>query len=202
MRSQTLFRELTAAGILLASYPLNWASERAGLWGNGKGPPVILAHGLGGNRANLLGLATYVRMAGFCNLYFFEYPRVQSVANSAEHLAALVDKVDTGSGVHLIGHSLGGTIARRFCAEAAHDTIVLSLITLASPYRYDQRSPYELAIFGAEDPLVPPPLSRRLRLGAVRRTIVLARTGHLGVLYHADSLRTIESELLSRSAAS
>ena len=202
MRSQTLFRELTAAGILLASYPLNWASERAGLCGNGQGAPVILAHGLGGNRANLLGLAAYVRMAGFCNLYFFEYPRVQSVANSAEHLAALVDKVDTGSGVHLIGHSLGGTIARRFSAETAQDTTVLSLITLASPYRYDQRSPHELAIFGAEDPIVPPPLSPRLRLGAVRRTIILARTGHLGVLYHADSLRTIESELLSSSPAS
>ncbi len=94
MRNQTLFRELTAAGILLASYPLNWVGERAGLWGKGQGGPVILVHGLGGNRANLLGLATYVRMAGFCNIYFFEYPRVQSVANSAEHLAALVDKVD------------------------------------------------------------------------------------------------------------
>ena len=162
---------------------------------------MILAHGLGGNRANLLALATYVRMAGFCNLYFFEYPRVQSVANSAEYLAALVDKVDTGSGVHLIGHSLGGTIARRFCAEP-HDSTVLSLITLASPYRYDQRSPHELAIFGDEDPIVPPPLSRRLRLGAVRQTIILPRTGHLGVLYHADSLQTIESELLSNSATS
>ncbi len=194
MRNQTLFRELTAAGILLASYPLNWVGERAGLWGSGKGGPVILAHGLGGNRANLLGLATYVRMAGFCNIYFFEYPRVQSVANSAEHLASLVDKVDTGIGVHLIGHSLGGTIARRFCLES-HDSRVRSLITLASPYRYDQHSPGELAIFGDEDPIVPPPLPDRLRLGAVRRAVILPRTGHLGVLYHAHSLRLIESEL-------
>jgi len=197
MKNQTLFREFTAAGILLASYPLNWVGERAGWWGTGQGRPVILAHGLGGNRANLLGLATYVRMAGFCNIYFFEYPRM-SVANAAEHLAALVDKVDRGSGVHLVGHSLGGTIARRFCAES-HDVRVRSLITLASPYRYDQHSPHELAIFGDEDPIIPPPLPDRLRLGAVRRAVILPKTGHLGVLYHAESLRLIESELTAAS---
>ncbi len=194
MRTQTLYRELTAAGILLASYPLNWVSERSGMCPAGQGAPVILLHGLGGNRANLLGLATYLRMAGFGNVAFFGYPRIQPVANSAEHLADLVEELGGGGGIHLVGHSLGGTIARR-CYATSRPGTVRSLVTLGSPYRYDQQSPQELAIFGEEDPIVPPPMLRRLRPGAVKRAVVLPKTGHLGVLYHADALRHIESEL-------
>jgi pimeloyl-ACP methyl ester carboxylesterase len=197
MRTQTIYRELTAAGILLASYPIVWVAEYAGLCGAGPGAPVVLLHGLGGNRTNLLALSTYVKMAGFSNVSYFEYPRAQSVANSAENLADFVDTLDKGSGVHLVGHSLGGTIARRFAA--AHPRAVRSLVTLGSPYRYDQTSPIELAIYGDEDPIVPPPLVRRLRPGAVKRAIILPKTGHLGVLYHGDTLRIVESELSSNT---
>jgi pimeloyl-ACP methyl ester carboxylesterase len=204
MRSQTVFREITAAGILLASYPLAWIVEQAGysmperLLGIGVNSedPVILLHGLGGNRTNLFGLATYVRLAGFGNIACFEYPRVQSVANAAEHLADLIDEIAGDRSVHLVGHSLGGTIARRF-ASAAGPRRIRSLITLASPYRYDQHSPGELAIFGEEDPIVPPPLARRMRPAAVKRAVILPKTGHLGVLYHADTLRAVETELAS-----
>jgi pimeloyl-ACP methyl ester carboxylesterase len=195
MRSQTLYREITAAGILLASYPLAWIAERTSFAAGGGGEPVILVHGLGGNRANLLGLAAYVRMAGFRNIRYFQYRNLQSVTDSAERLANLVS--EAGSPVHLIGHSLGGTIARRFCA-GANSVTVRSLITLASPYRYEQHSPGELAIFGEEDPVVPPPLPQRLNLGAFERMVVLPSTGHLGILYHAETLRLVESELTAK----
>jgi pimeloyl-ACP methyl ester carboxylesterase len=194
MRTQTLYRELTAAGILIASYPLNWVVERAGVWGQGDGKPVIFIHGLGGNRANLLSLAAYVRMAGFCNIVYFQYPRTQTVANSAEALADLVERAGGGHGVHLVGHSLGGAIARRFSHQCEPGTI-RSLITLGSPYRYDQRSPQELAIFGEDDSIVPPPVARRMRLGAVKQAVVLRKTGHLGVLYHGAVLRLVAEEL-------
>lgn len=197
MRSQTLYREITAAGILLASYPLAWIAERAGFAADGNGESVILVHGLGGNRANLLGLAAYVRMAGFRNIRYFQYRNLQSVADAAERLSDLVS--EARSPVHLIGHSLGGTIARRLCA-GPNSALVRSLITLASPYRYEQHSPGEVAIFGEEDPVVPPPLPHRLNPGAFKRMVVLPNTGHLGILYHADTLRLVESELTAMAA--
>ncbi len=199
MRRQTLYREITAAGFLFASYPLAWIAERAGFPARGRGEPVILLHGLGGNHANLFGLAAYVRLAGFGNIKYFEYRRLQSVASAAERLADLVDEVGNQGGVHLIGHSLGGMIARRFCAGAQF-AMVRSLITLASPYRYEQQSPGEIAIFGEEDPVVPPPLLRRLRPEAFQRVVMLPSTGHLGVLYHAETLRIVESELTANTA--
>ena len=76
---------------------------------------------------------------------------------------------------------------------------VRSLITLGSPYTLRQQSPAEVAIFGDEDPLVPPP-DDPIPHAAFKKMLVLENTGHLGVLYHRETLRTIESELSSNSS--
>ena len=198
MRARTFYRELTAAGLLAASYPLSWIAECRGFSNRDEGTPVVLLHGMGGNRANLLVLAMYLRLAGFTNIVFFEYSRVEPTAIAAEHLADLVDELGSPNGVHLVGHSQGGTIARRFSAGAAPGT-VRSLVTLGSPYRYEQQSPKEVAIFGEEDTIVPPPRIHRIRPGAVKRAVILPSTGHLGVLYHAETMRLIESELTANA---
>lgn len=198
MNAKTVYRELTAAGLLFASYPLNLAAERAGLFSGRGGEPVILLHGFGGQRSNLLGLAAYLKMAGFTNLACFEYPRTQSIIESAERLSHLAEMVGDGGGVHLIGHSLGGMIARLFSFGAPRGR-VRSLITLGSPYMLHQHSPAEVAIFGDQDPIVPPPDGDSPAV-VFKKMLVLENTGHLGVLYHSETLRTIESELSSNSS--
>ncbi|MFZ0888487.1 MAG: hypothetical protein WA005_08555 [Candidatus Binataceae bacterium] len=198
MTRKTVYRELTAAALLIASYPLNLAAERAGLFSGGRGEPVILLHGFGGRPSNLLGLAAYLRMAGFANLARFEYSTTQSIAESAERLSHLVEAFGDRAGAHLIGHSLGGTIARRFFFGAPNGR-VRSLITLGSPYTRSQQSPAEVAIFGDEDPIVPPPDDPVLS-GVFKKMLVLENTGHLGVLYHPETLRAIELELSSNSS--
>ena len=197
MTSRTVYRELAAAGLLLASYPIDLLTRqserflpRIGLLRD----PVILAHGLGGSRANFLAFAAYIRMTGFSNISFFEYSRWQSVAEAAKQLEELVQEVAPAGGVHLIGHSLGGTISRRFTAMAPRGT-VRSLITIGSPYSPSQISPQEFAIFGDEDPIVPAPPPEMVSEQMFKRMVVLDDTGHLAILYHPETLRVAASEL-------
>ncbi len=200
MNPFTLYRELTAVGLMIASYPLDWIAERMqSLVGRPLRDPVVLTHGFGGDRTNLLALAAYLRMKGFENLSYFEYPRRQSIDESAEQLAAMVSRLGGGTGVHLIGHSMGGLIARRVAADAGSET-VRSLITLSSPYSHNQKSPMEVALFGDEDPIVPPPRDRLLRYDAFKRVVVLPNTGHLGVLYHYETMQVADTEMRANAA--
>jgi hypothetical protein len=195
MTSTTIFRELAAVGALLASYPLDLIARQAPSLAPGvSDEPVFLVHGLGGNRSNLLGLAAYLRLAGFGRIEYFEYPRMQSIGESAAVLGRMIDEVAGRAGAHLVGHSLGGTIARRY-ALGAPSGAVRSLVTLGSPYSYAQWSPRETAIFGDEDPIVPPPVEPLMHPFAFGRRVVLERTGHLALLYHPEVLRIAGTEL-------
>lgn len=207
MNSRTLVTELAAAGLLIGSYPIDWVVKQAEPYRCGaSSEPVILTHGFGGSRANLLALSAYLRLAGFDNVTCFEYPRWQTVADSAARLGRLVDEKSGGAGVHLIGHSLGGTISRKFAAGAPRSA-VRSLITLGSPYSYEQWSPREFAIFGDEDPIVPPPIDTLVSRAAFARMVTLKNVGHLALVFHPEVLRIVATELranrgsLSQAAA-
>lgn len=200
MNPVTIARELGATGALLASYSLgyltryNWPLPATN-WRE----PVILTHGLGGSRTNLLGMAALAGMAGFGAISYFEYPVRQSLEDSAAQLAAMAAHADRGAGVHLIGHSLGGTIARMASARLSAGAI-RSLITLAAPYSHAQRSPAEFAFFGDEDPIIRPPTRERLAEGAFKRIVILPNTGHLGVLYHWEVMHLTFAELRANRA--
>jgi len=195
MNSRTIVTEIAAAGVLLGSYPLDWLIRQTEQyqWAPSS-EPVILAHGFGGNRSNLLALAAYLRLARFDNVTYFQYPRWQSIDDSAAQLGHLVQEKIRDSGVHLIGHSLGGTIARRYAADAPAGS-VRSLITLGSPYSYGQRSPCEIGIFGDDDPIVPAPIEDMLHPAAFARIVTLHDIGHLALIFHPEVLRIIGTEL-------
>ena len=193
MNPFTVYRELAAAGTMLASYPLDYLI-RLGLPVGMRlsRDAVILSHGLGGDRTNLAALAAWVRLAGFDNVHFFEYPTRQPIDESAAQLAEMIARNDAGSGIHLIGHSLGGTISR-IAAANMREGAVRSLVTLAAPYQHSQPNRHEIAIFGDEDPIVRPPESEHR--GVFKRIAVLRNTGHLGVLYHPETIRIALAEL-------
>ena len=52
----------------------------------------MLIHGFGGSRANLLALGAYLRLAGFDNVSHFEYPRWQSISDSAARLGRIAEE--------------------------------------------------------------------------------------------------------------
>jgi pimeloyl-ACP methyl ester carboxylesterase len=201
MNSKAIAAEVAAVGGLLASYPLDWIARRAEpIVGTRTSEAVILIHGLGGSRANLLVLATYLRLAGFDNISYFEYPRSQAIPASAEQLGRIVDECGGQDGVHLIGHSLGGTIARWYALGAPRNR-VRSLISLGSPYLYMQWSPREVAIFGDQDPIVPAPFKALATPIAFGRIEILPHTGHLALLYHPEVLRIAGTELRANRAS-
>jgi pimeloyl-ACP methyl ester carboxylesterase len=201
MRSRTVITEIAAAGALLGSYPLDWVVRRGEpYFCEPSSEPVILLHGFGGSRANLLALGAYIRLAGFDNVLYFEYPRWQTLADSAAQLGRIAAEKSGGAGVHLIGHSLGGTVARRYAAGAPK-RVVRSLVTLGSPYSYGQWSPRELGIFGDDDPIVPAPIEELTNRAAFARIVTLHNVGHLALVFHPEALRIIGTELRANRAA-
>jgi pimeloyl-ACP methyl ester carboxylesterase len=201
MRSRTVITEIAAAGALLGSYPLDWVVRRGEpYFCEPSSEPVILLHGFGGSRANLLALGAYIRLAGFDNVLYFEYPRWQTLADSAAQLGRIAAEKSGGAGVHLIGHSLGGTVARRYAAGAPK-RVVRSLVTLGSPYSYGQWSPTEVGIFGDDDPIVPAPIEELTNRAAFARIVTLHNVGHLALVFHPEALRIIGTELRANRAA-
>ena len=201
MKSRTVITEIAAAGALIGSYPLDWVVRRGEpYFCEPSSEPVILLHGFGGSRANLLALAAYLRLAGFDNVSYFEYPRWQTLADSAAQLGRVAEEKSGGNGVHLIGHSLGGTVARRYAAGASKGA-VRSLVTLGSPYSYAQWSPNEVGIFGDDDPIVPAPIEALTNSAAFGRIVTLHDVGHLALVFHPEALRIVGTELRANRAA-
>src|SRR5260370_13970642 len=106
MNPFTMYRELAAAGTMLASYPLDYLI-RLGLPVGIRlsQDAVILSHGLGGDRTNLAALAAWVRVAGFVTVHFFEYPTRHPLDEVAAQLMGFIPGRETGSLIRLMPSS-------------------------------------------------------------------------------------------------
>jgi pimeloyl-ACP methyl ester carboxylesterase len=203
MNPISIGRELASAAALIASYPfdcLTILQARIPRRFRRSRDAVILIHGNGGDRTNMLLMSIMLQLAGFDNIGFFAYRARQSVEVSAAQLAEMAVQADGGAGVHFIGHSLGGTIARMADARSENRR-TRSLVTLGSPWWPSQQSPSEVAIFGSDDPIVPPPRGHSFPDRMFKRLIVLRNTGHLAVLHHEEAIRITLSELLENRIA-
>jgi pimeloyl-ACP methyl ester carboxylesterase len=97
---------------------------------------VILLHGYAMGRANFLVLANRMALAGLGPLVGFEYWTLGGVARPSAALAEFVEAVCAGLGsaqVDLVGHSLGGIIARHYVSTAGAARVA-HLVTLGSPH--------------------------------------------------------------------
>ncbi|HUJ60145.1 MAG TPA: alpha/beta fold hydrolase [Kofleriaceae bacterium] len=103
-----------------------------------RGPrPVIALHGYAMNRANFVPLALRLARAGLGPVLGFEYWTLGRIAAGARQLAWFVDQVREATGaaqVDLIGHSMGGVVARYYVALLGGDGPVRTLVTLGSPH--------------------------------------------------------------------
>jgi len=136
-----------------------------------------------------------LRMAGFTHVVYYEYPARQTLGLSVAKLLETIDALHEAHGaVHLVGHSLGGVMARE-AARRARAGAVRSLVTLGAPYDSNQLSPDEIAVFGEEDRLIAPPRPDSLRPDAFKRALVLAHTGHFAVLYHPRAWQALLAEI-------
>jgi triacylglycerol lipase len=103
---------------------------------NAEDPPIILLHGLFHDRTSLLWIKYRLRGEGFHNLHTVRLAPWHNVEFLTERIAKKVDKLRLSTGirkVHLIGHSMGGILARNYIQIRGGNTKVESCILLGTP---------------------------------------------------------------------
>src|SRR5881628_1016108 len=149
--------------------------------------PVVLVHGLFSRPGHFRFLHRFLVVRGFQNFAAFSYaPRVdhEQLAGRLGRMIEAVCEVTGAAAVDVVGHSLGGLVARHLL-ERGEGARVRRLVTLGAPCLTDSLPERETAIFGAADVIIPPP--PRLR----GRSAIVAGCGHLGLLYHPAALRQV-----------
>lgn len=102
------------------------------------GTPIILVHGVVDNRSIFTLLRRSLRRRGFGRTYGLNYsPFTEDIAKVAERLGVLIDEVCEQTGyerVHIIGHSMGGLVARYYVQRLGGDRHVHTVCTLGTPH--------------------------------------------------------------------
>lgn len=142
----------------LATYPLGIFQEKAeGLRGyriehlapvqrgliishlEAAGTPILLVHGFVDNRSIFTLLRRGLTRRGFGSVYAMNYSSLTAdirtaAAQLGEEIEAIV--ADTGyEKIHIVGHSLGGLIARYYVTRLGGDEHVHTLVTLGTPHQ-------------------------------------------------------------------
>jgi len=192
---QTVGSELAALGTAALAAPLRWLVVDPEFDATARHPtPVVFVHGFLGDPTNFLALRTHLGARGVRNCASFSYRPRLDYQRLAGELGRMIDGVCRATGcrqVDVVGHSLGGLIAR-YLTESTGRPLVRRLVTLGAPYYAGDLPKQELAIFGAHDPLIaaPDPV-----LGPHGRVRVVPDAGHLGLLYHPAVLRAVVRHL-------
>ncbi|HEV7907236.1 MAG TPA: alpha/beta fold hydrolase [Pseudonocardiaceae bacterium] len=126
------------------------------------GTPIVLIHGIGDNRSAFAVLSGALRRRGFGVVHAVNYSVLTALTGDVRRSAALlnahIERIceQTGSEqVHVVGHSLGGLIARYYVQCLRGHRRVRTLVTLGTPHNGT------LAAY-----LLPTPLTRQLRPGS------------------------------------
>lgn len=103
------------------------------------GTPILLVHGMADNRSVFSVMEAGLRRRGFGQISTMNYPvRTRDVRVAAARLADEVEAIvrDTGfERIHVVGHSLGGLIARYYVTRLGGDASVHTLVTLGTPHQ-------------------------------------------------------------------
>ena len=102
------------------------------------GTPVVLLHGMVDNRTVFRLLARRLRADGFRHVLTLGYSlATNDVRSAAQRLGADLEALAERTGcerVVVVGHSLGGLIARYYVQQLGGDARVATLVTLGAPH--------------------------------------------------------------------
>ncbi|MCL4478609.1 MAG: alpha/beta fold hydrolase [Deltaproteobacteria bacterium] len=99
--------------------------------------PIILVHGYTMNRACFLLIHIRLFMDGFRVFTVNLYPPFKRIESLSELLADKVDEIAEKTGereVYIIGHSMGGLVARYYSSSPRGMSRVKKIITIATPH--------------------------------------------------------------------
>ncbi len=218
--SEALEPEGTAAlaGRFTPQLPLRYLDPEAA------STPIVLLHGYFHNRSAFLVVRRALRRAGFRHVSTLNYNVIgNDVRELARQLGAHVDRLleETGaSKVHVIGHSLGGLVARAYIQLDGGRDKVHTCITLGTPHAgtysawagrgkaardIRPRSPLLTELEEAEatdvrfvsyysnlDAMIIPASSAKLAAPGMRaRNVLIKDLGHMSLLISQQLIRSI-----------
>jgi len=217
LAARLLVQETFFLSITLLLHPFGWVGPRPAPFDPRGGPPVILLHGLFHNRACWLWVKFRLRRKGLRNLYTINLPPWKDIESLTERLTLKIDELrlaGAGDRVHLVGHSMGGVIARNYLQLRGGGERVDRCVLLAAPNHGSKLAPFAISRLG--EALVPgsaflnrlnaAPLPHPERITAICsrhdnivlpwqsarlegvRTIELSGMGHVGILYCPNAL--------------
>jgi triacylglycerol esterase/lipase EstA (alpha/beta hydrolase family) len=151
-------KEMLFTGVNVALYPAGLIGEAVGaepssgalrgrfspqlalryLDPNAASTPIVLLHGYFHNRSAFVMMRRALRRAGYHHVECFTYNVIgHTVDELAQSLKAYVENLLECTGaekVHLVGHSLGGLIARTYVQQYGGDETVHTCVTLGTPH--------------------------------------------------------------------
>jgi pimeloyl-ACP methyl ester carboxylesterase len=102
----------------------------------------LLVHGIIDNHAIFTVMDRALRRRGFQTLATYDYGLfTQNIPRAAQRLGEAIEQLSVATGyerIHVIGHSLGGLIARYFVQRLGGDGRVQTLVTLGTPHQGTQ----------------------------------------------------------------
>jgi triacylglycerol lipase len=100
--------------------------------------PILLIHGMIDNRGIFAVLTRRLKSFGFNRVVTLNYsPVTNDIRAAAQGLAVQVEALVARTGyerIHIVGHSLGGLIARYYVQRLGGDERVHTLVTLGTPH--------------------------------------------------------------------
>lgn len=103
--------------------------------------PLVLVHGLGGHPGNFFGLKTSFARRGRKRAYVVDFGTARSFDLMAQHLRSEIADIVEVNGlgpdakVDVIGHSMGGLIARLAAEDEATRARIAQIVTLGTPHQ-------------------------------------------------------------------
>jgi triacylglycerol esterase/lipase EstA (alpha/beta hydrolase family) len=215
-----MVQEWACLFITVLLYPLGWFKTTEASPEYGSGAPVLLLHGLFHNRACWLWTRYRLRRRGVPNVYTINLPPWFELEFLTEQVSRKVDELRHASGsdkVQLVGHSMGGIIARNFVQLGDGAEKVARCILLAAPNHGSKLAPFALSPLGKLllpgsdflQQLAGAPLPAGVQFTAVysrhdnmvipfesgqlpeAENVALAGIGHASLLYHPRAFETL-----------
>jgi len=178
---------------------------------------VVLIHGFMASAGVFRPMRKRLEEEAFAQVASFSHAPLMSVPRIAKSLKKVIDRIHAGARIHLVGHSLGGLVARWYVQELGGHDRVVQTISLASPFagtkhanvlpiligksltteskilhklrsRAHEFEVPHLSIVAEEDTLIIPRKSAIFPKGDV---VTLPGRGHNTLLYDDVSVRTI-----------
>jgi triacylglycerol lipase len=222
-----LLQETACLMVTILLRPLGWIPVQLPSPAPGLGHPVILLHGLFHNRSCLFWMQYRLRASGFRQIISINTPPWREIESLTEVLARKVDELRIRlrtDKIILVGHSMGGMIARNYVQNRGGADNVALVVTLGSPHHGSKLAPFAISsmgktllpgsaflrqlngapvpqktrfisIYSRHDNMVQPVISSRMD-GA--ENIELEGMGHTALLFHPRPIKTVIDVLNTR----